>query len=59
MNILYPALKVLGLEIDWWILWCCQSITSAKFHWYQGFPESRPVFSPPMGAYLRLAFIQC
>jgi len=26
---------------------------------YRGFPESRPVFSPPMGAYFRWAFIWC
>jgi len=27
--------------------------------WYRGFPESRPVFSPPTGAYFRWAFIWC
>ena len=26
---------------------------------YRGFPESRPVFSSPMGAYCRWAFIWC
>jgi len=26
---------------------------------FRGFPEGRPVFSPPMGAYFRLAFIWC
>jgi len=26
---------------------------------YRGFPEVRPVFSPPMGAYFRWAFVWC
>jgi len=27
--------------------------------WYRGFPEVRPVFSPPMGVYFRWVFIWC
>jgi len=30
-----------------------------KFYTYRGFPECCPVFSPPMGAYFRRAFIWC
>ena len=30
-----------------------------RFTFYRGFPESRPIFSPDMGAYFRWAFIWC
>jgi len=39
------------------------SVASSKLFgrakYYRGFPESRPVFSPPMGAYFTWAFIWC
>ena len=51
---------LLLVAMPWVTLWRTVLIVQLRKHaacLYRGFPESRPVFSPPMGAYLRWAFI--